>query len=356
MARSLAISVGGVILVCALALPVSAMAQDAGSSPDDSDSEETSAEQPAPNTEESTSESVDPAPEDGAPRGDEQPAPETEDPAPLAPEAEEPPPEEEEAAPSDEASGDEAPCAQPSTSTDLVRALGTAEAYFSSLNAEMFRVSVDESEALVPCMNEALSMHLAGEFHRFQGIRAFVDRDPGLSTRSFAAARSIEPDYTFPEFLIPKGNPILQEYTAVDPSMGETEDMPAPKHGYFQFDGQMGNVRPKSWPTLVQHFDKKGAVMRTVYLRPGDPFFEYEVPRPPILNVPLFVAANGALLVSAVLALASAGLRYDYNHPATQHSELESLRKKTNNLSVASGVFFVTSAGLGATSFIVVRL
>ena len=252
-------------------------------------------------------------------------------------------------------------CETSSSTVDLIRALGTAEAYFSSLNAEGFSRSVEQSEQTIVCLGEELPLTLAAEFHRYQAIRFFVKQESTECMLSFAAARAIEPEYRFPAFLVPPDNPILDNYTAVDPSIGKTEEMNRPKHGYFQFDGSKGENRPTDFPTVVQLFDKKGLVQKTVYLRPGEPFFEYEKAKPRLANPPLLAGAGAAWVTAGVLYALAKRHRNVYDCVGEDcniliQDDLDLKRRTVNRLSVASGTFGVVGLGLGASAFIVVRL
>ena len=147
------------------------------------------------------------------------------------------------------------PCEADTTTVDLVRALGTAEAYFSSLNADGFNRAVEQSEQTLRCLSEEVPLTLAAEFHRYQAIRFFVKQESTECMLSFAAARTIEPNYAFPSYLVPSDNPLLDNYTAVDPAIGKRELLVRPRHGYFQIDGSKSEDRPLDFPTIVQMFD-----------------------------------------------------------------------------------------------------
>lgn len=268
-------------------------------------------------------------------------------------------------------------CQVPRATADLVAGLETARQAYSDLDLEAFRDAVYGVRLVLPCVAEPITPHDAAEVHRFEGLLGFVERDAERSARAFASARAIEPNYRFPESLVPAGNGALVDYTAVDPDTGARERVPPPLDGRILFDGEPGTLRPSDFPTVVQLVDGSGIVTDTAYLWPGEPLPAY-APRPvaarddvlqPDPKSPtsavgaLRTGPNRSLLTGAAFTgVAAAGLyagafvvnrRYDSDQ--TDLDQLGALRAVNNSLVVASGAAAGVAFGLGTTAFLVGR-
>lgn len=241
----------------------------------------------------------------------------------------------------------DAPCPDGQVGTvELTRALGTAEAYFSSLNVDGFKRATDEARALVPCLDEPVPRTLAAELHRFQGIRAFVDRDLAAAQRSFTSARSIEPDYSFPTYLVPEGNPLLAQYAAADPTDPATRKVGKPRKGRLQFDGEPSLDRPTERPTVAQHLDERGRVVSTAYLAPGDTLFAYEIELVRPWEKRKMRWAGASMGSSALLWASAWQARSTYESPTLQHDQLDAQRDTVNSLTATSALFALVAGGL----------
>lgn len=274
-----------------------------------------------------------------------------------------------------------ADCPKPTTTADLVANLDRAQDRYGDLDVDGFRTSMIEARLTVPCLREELSRHLAAELHRSEGLLAFLDRNPSHSTIAFAAARSLEPNYRFPESVVPAGNPVLADYDAIDPDSGGIERVAEPMSGRLAFDGKASVERPKAFPTVVQLIDESGAIKSTAYLWPGDPLPKY-VPKPasavasgngnnpdvggggggPVIGV-VRRGPDKRFLVGAGVAGAVAGALYGgafvvhsrYMDEQTPIDRLNGLRTTNNSLVLASGVSFAAAVGLGTSAFLVAR-
>ncbi len=266
-------------------------------------------------------------------------------------------------------------CGEPTSSSDLTSVLVRAEASYSDLDVDGFNATMAEAHALVPCLKDGVTRHLAAELHRFEGLKGFLDGNPGQSTIAFAAARSIEPDYDFPETLVPAGNPVRDDYAAVDPTTGKVIELGEKEAGWIQIDGRQGLERSASFPAFIQLFDDGGSVEASAYLGPTEAMLPYEVkPAPPepigeappdaigsvtkkkSARVPMLVGAVAGLAASAGLyggALASNAAYYDDDKATLKN--IGSLRTQTNTLVVASGATAAVSAGVGVTALFVAR-
>lgn len=266
-------------------------------------------------------------------------------------------------------------CPEGADTTDLTTAISDAEATFTDLDIAAFKEATDRLRGLLPCLGDPLTRHLSAEVHRFLGIRAFGDRDPDAKLY-FAAARAIEPDYTFPPSLIPEGNPVRTAYADYDLSQARVASAPEPASGSLQFDARTTLERPAAWPTIYQRLDESGAVVETAYLMPADPVPTYPMKQVRIVAVapqpepigptdpprPVAPPLRTPLLVGTVAAAASTGLLYGlagvshatFHDTSTPDADLDGLRTRTNTLVVTSAVTGALTVGLGigfATTF-----
>ncbi len=272
-----------------------------------------------------------------------------------------------------------ADCASSRTTADLKAQLEAAEATYGQLDVAGFRDAMDRARQILPCLEDELTRHTAAELHRFEGLLAFVDRDPEHSPTAFAAARAIEPHYRFPETLVPSGNPVLQDYEAIDPRSAKVEVLADPVGGRLVLDGRTANQRPTSLPTVFQLVQDDGRVTDTAYLWPGDPVPPYERrpgPRVAVGPTPepvpgggggaasvvrrgpdkrFLIGAGGALLASAVLYGGAFAVHQRYDDPTTDIDRLNGIRTTNNTLVMASGATAVVGLGLGTTAFLVAR-
>lgn len=266
------------------------------------------------------------------------------------------------------APADAAPACAASTA-DLQAILEQAQAQYAGLDVDGFKASTDEANALLPCLTDPLPRSLAATYHRFRGLRGFVDGDPVASTGSFAAARSIEPGYRFPESLIPAGNPVLVEYLAVDVEKGTYAPVAEPAVGRLTFDGRTLTQRPTGWPTVLQVYADDGGVSQTAWIGPGEPLPAYEVkadavadgggdapigavkPKRKGPNLPMVAAGGGALVLSGVFYGLGASAHSQWEDPATMVTDLDGLRDRTNAMQTANIVSGVLGLGLVGASF-----
>ena len=168
-----------------------------------------------------------------------------------------------------------AACPTPVRVTTVLGTLDRAEKAYAELDLDGFLGYSDMIREDVPCLSDPLSPSLAGRLHRLEGLRAFVDRNQRASQEAFAAARSADPEYFFPESLIPAGYPELENYEAIPLELGAYEQVPAPKSGTVRFDGAESLDRPTAWPAIMQLLDVEGDVTATTYLWRDTPLPEY---------------------------------------------------------------------------------
>lgn len=255
-----------------------------------------------------------------------------------------------------------ADCAEPASSTDLTSSIADAQATIAKLDIEAFKAATDRLDALLPCLDDPVTRNVAAEVHRFKGIRAFADRDLDTATVMFRAGRALEPGYVMPDDLIPPGNPIRQAYEDVDYGEPDYDLLPTPASGgYVQLDGRTTNQRPRTWATLYQRFDGKGALVETAYLVPDAPVPQYPVQVGEVTveipyDDPVFEDTKPvALLGAAVAAGLTTGILYGmaglehakFDNPSTPTELLEPAADRANALTIASAITGTATVGLG---------
>lgn len=260
-----------------------------------------------------------------------------------------------------------AECTGPTTNAALVEALDTASLAFARLDIPVFQEDAARAREILDCLGEPISRPTAASWHRMHGIALFLERNSPAARRSFAAARSIEPAYTFPSDVVPEGNPLLEDYTALDPDIGPFELVAAPKVGAVRLDGSGSLNRSRGRPVIYQVIDGRGAVVQTALLDGEDamPALPENLSGGPSSNgddkvpkerkgpsVPLLVGAGVGVLAAGGLYAGSAASRSAY-FEETQVSELDGRRATTNALAVGSGVSAAVAVGLGTTSFLI---
>ncbi|MCB9669647.1 MAG: hypothetical protein H6734_25100 [Alphaproteobacteria bacterium] len=257
-----------------------------------------------------------------------------------------------------------AACPEPRSNNDLVVALEDATAAFGKLEIDAFNKAAEEASAILVCLDEPISRPSAAEYHRVMGIQLFLSRNSPAAQKSFAAARSVEPDYTFPTDLVPEGNPIRDDYTAVDPQLGPMEMATNPKSGSIRLNGSRSLNRARPLPVIFQLLDGRGAVTQTVLVGPDTDLPSYELegpatnePRPPKEagagpSKPLLFGAVGAAVVAAGLYGGALATKGSFNG-ATDPSVLAGKQKTANSLVITSGVLGAVAVGSGTTAFLV---
>jgi hypothetical protein len=249
-------------------------------------------------------------------------------------------------------------CEAAATNDDVTVALEQATAAYGDLDFAAFEGGVGKATATASCLGEPMTRANAAEFHRSLGMLAFVQRDEDSSRKQFAAARAIEPKFTFPASLVPEGNPLLGFYTAIDPSTLDTEAVRVPAKGSLRLDGSAVSRRLVGLPVVLQVLDEDGAVALNALLGPNDPIpsLEPESEPHPDRKGPRtgpLIAGIGSMAASGLL-LGLAADRY-----AKHQAEPIPSADKLNSLFVQNRAFAISglglaAAGVGLTTFSVV--
>lgn len=171
-------------------------------------------------------------------------------------------------------------CESPTSNASLHTALDRALEAYEGLDVEGFQQSTTDATNQIPCLSETLTPAIAARFHRFRGLRAFVERDEAMAELSFAAARALQPAFAFPESLVPAGNPVLDRYGAIDLTPLARTPVPPAATGRVWLDGGSG-PRLEGLPVIFQYEGPDGTVSTSALLAPGAALPRYPLEGPP---------------------------------------------------------------------------
>ena len=247
-----------------------------------------------------------------------------------------------------------AAAACPARSADLDATLEKAEAAFAAMTAAGFRSAAEEAVAEAGCLTDRPAAATIARLHRVEGLAAFVDRDEERSQAAFSAARAIEPDYTFPDALVPEGTPAAQLYAAAVPMQDRGTLILPPHDGRVEFDGQQDSARPWYRPALVQVVRDDGIVIGSAYLWPRDTLPPYEVATRGPNRALLGIAGSSLLAVGAVYG-ANLAVHESYFDAHPDSPERERIRAANNALVVTGAALGVVALGSGVGAVIAGR-
>jgi len=274
---------------------------------------------------------------------------------------------------------DRAACPNLVLNATIADAGDQAQAAFAATRVEAFVAAAASLATLLPCLIEPIEPAVAAEVHRVLGLSAFIERRSLPAEQAFAAARSVEPGYSWPEDLVPWGHPILSVYQALPLEAGRYATLPAPPAGWVYLDGRPSEPRPLDWPAILQVSDADGAIQLTAYLWPDQPLPAYgdiaavlpaagasraEEPIPHVV-VPAtsttvrrgprgwaLATAGGAAVASGALYFLAARSASAYWDPDTPTGDLPALRGRTNGLVLASTGAGAIALGTGVAAFL----
>lgn len=262
-----------------------------------------------------------------------------------------------------------AACEDATTNEDLVVALEKAMDAYGQLDRNGFEASMRDAKAIVGCLEQVIARPTAAELHRATALSAFLARDEDLAKQRFAAARTIESEYSFPDTLVPVGNPIHDLYKAFDPASSPIETLPPPAEGSLRLNGSVGTERPTLLPVVFQRLDGSGAVVDSTLLSAGAPPPPYEpgktnpdgsAKKKKSPMVPLLIAAGvlGAGAIGSQIGAQVSGNSYKDHMRAGPSGAgdfvgvADRKRGTTNALTLTSAGLGVAAVGTGAVAVI----
>ncbi|MCB9678736.1 MAG: hypothetical protein H6737_26775 [Alphaproteobacteria bacterium] len=240
-------------------------------------------------------------------------------------------------------------CVKPVSPAELDEALAKAETEYVDLNEIGFRDRVNEAAGLLlPCLADPLPLETVAHHHRVMAMHLLMIGDEPGALKAVEAAKVAQPDYAFPDELLPADHPVRAHYDAYAPEVA-TRTVPEPRSGSIAFDGANSRKRPKTHPTIAQLFDPQGLAQSTTYLGPRDPLPPYRaIPRQRNM---LIVGSGASLAVSGLMYGLAWGQRGNLFKSAQDQSlsadVLDGKRARTNALTFTSGAFFGIAVGAG---------
>lgn len=247
----------------------------------------------------------------------------------------------------------------PARAADLVASLNAAEAAFAAMDDAGLSRGVREAERTAGCLIERPDAAIVARMHRAEGLGAFVAGHEAGAARAFAAARALDPTFSFPPTVVPPGHPILVAYGALPTRSADTTALAAPATGRLELDTRVARSRPNDRPVLAQLVGPGETVRLSMYALPGAALFAYDEaarsiertsrpgePRP--AAVPLAIAAGVSAASAAVLYGFAADAHDDY-YALRQHDPSRGeVRQRTNALFASSVVAGALALGTGA--------
>jgi len=244
-----------------------------------------------------------------------------------------------------------AQCEELVTSDALAEQAEVAEQALAAADADAYRTAHDTMVGMVPCLGRMLSTPTAAELHRTGGVRAFLDRDLERARIRFAAARLLDPDYEWPDALLPPSHPIRTAYME-ESLRGRMFDVPKrPRRGVVAVDGRIGEGRLEGLPATFQLIDNNGEAELSVLLDPFDDFPTY--PQAASRSVrPTTIASIAAAVGAGVLFGAAWNARQKYNDLDTPYEELDSRRAQVIGFTIGSIAFGGIAVGTGVAAVV----
>lgn len=227
--------------------------------------------------------------------------------------------------------------------TKLAGALGGAEASFSQLDVSGFSNSIEETILFVlPCLKEPVDSVVAARVHRMLALRAYSSRREELINPSLLAGRQLQPDYKWPDDLIPEGHEFRDRYEALPVLAAESRKLRAPSEGSLWVDGEQTLEMVMGRASIVQYINSEGETDWTQYRMPSDDLRSYPVI--PRTRYRLLVASGVQLAVAGALLGGSIAAKDAFDDQSTERSleDIDRLRTSANTLRSAS-------LGLGAS-------
>ncbi len=224
---------------------------------------------------------------------------------------------------------------------ELSEAIGAAEEAYSTLDEERFRRATTEVDFVLPCLSDPVDSVLATRLHRLRGLGYFAAGDLQAATEALQSARVLDPDYVFPESILPVGFELRDRYEALPGTEGTLRRMPRPRRGALWLDGSESGQRPLDRAALFQQLDPAGQVLQTHYLSPTDPLPSYPGIHKRQTNW-LIASAGTAALASTLYGLSWVS-RAQLNtvDASWDADQLDRVQRRTNTLfwlSAVSGV------------------
>lgn len=235
-----------------------------------------------------------------------------------------------------------ADCSAPRSLAELGASNAFAERAWGE-DAAVFDEAAAALEPTLACVIEVIPPTEAARVHRIRGLLAFRKRDLEGATAAFAAARELDPEYRFPDALVPEGNPVETLYRNARTAQ-ELQRFDAPKRGWtLRLNGAEATTRNDATPVVVQVVDPVGRVQTGAWIAEHAVLPPYPTWREG-LRTPLVVAGASAVAVGAGLWAFGAATRPD---PASLASADEGEAAEARQAAIGGGAIGAAALGLG---------
>ncbi len=249
-----------------------------------------------------------------------------------------------------------ADCPSPVSEAELSTTLDRAEAAFADLDPAAFGAAMDDTSFQLPCIRQPATPGQAARLHRLTGLRWFIVGKEGEAFAAFRSAATLQPEYRFPETLVPPGHAAREVFERAWGNPGEVGYLPEPLEGSVLLDGTTASERPLERPVWFQ-LVRDDAVIDSSYVLPSDAWPSYPAKKPPPSvsgkrnPVGFAIAATGALVASGVMYGAALGSKssFDDDHPDYTIDDLRAHRARTNGLAAGSAATAGAGIVLGVT-------
>lgn len=104
----------------------------------------------------------------------------------------------------------------PTNNASLQRQVESSLFSFVELDDQGFEAYRSAAVDSVYCLDELIHPHLAAEFLRLEGVRAFTAKDEAFAGAAFRAAKTLEPTHQLPTTMAPTGGPLHKLYMRAD--------------------------------------------------------------------------------------------------------------------------------------------
>jgi len=250
-------------------------------------------------------------------------------------------------------------CETPADVADLTATLDRIDAAYQSADTVAYTSAMAKLGPQLDCSSEVLPRSLIARVHRTQGLAAFTQQDGERLTQAFAAAKAIEPAFTFPVSFVPASHPLAQKYADVQASDG-TIPLPPLSSGFLLLDGEAADARPTERAVVLQHIVGRNEVALTRYLLADDrswaqltPAETAPVPTSGTGARPFWIASIASASLSAITYGVGASRRSAYEK--AEPADKPGLRTQTNSLVQASVGLAGVAAGTAVVGVVVAR-
>jgi hypothetical protein len=245
-------------------------------------------------------------------------------------------------------------CAERSTVAGLTATLDRIDQAYSTADTVGYAEAMGALGPQLDCSSEILPRSLIARIHRTQALGAFTAQDGMRLAQAFAAAKSIDPAYVYPESFIPPSHPLARMYMETEPTT-DTVPIPPPLDGFLLLDGEALDARPAQRAVVVQHVLDRNQVAFTGYLLPGDrlPVATAEEQRTAAAHRarPFWIASVASASLGAVSYGVAASRRAAYEDAAPV--DKPPLRAQTNGWVQVSAGFLGVAVGAGTAGLVV---